>query len=201
MRSNLLRTAVIAVVALAVTAVLVTTPEGSSASVSSRHDHPGRGCRLDHDGRDPASPEPVASTWSSGAAPSEATEDSVASVSATIALVTFGSRLHRWDAARPGHVLVLRLDVVAAAGTVDPDLWLDVDGASLLSCPRRDLVPGQVAHLRVTVWVPRSAAGGTVRVTATVRVRPHPKAAVQVFRKTYRVAVCARIVRRAHSCW
>ncbi|MFI5099020.1 MAG: hypothetical protein ACHQE5_00660 [Actinomycetes bacterium] len=125
----------------------------------------------------------------------------MASVAAAIALVTFGSRLHRWEAPRPGHVLVLRLDVLAAAGTVDPDLRLDVDGARLLSCPRRDLVPGRVAHLLLTVWVPGSAAGGTVRVTATVRVRPHPKAPVRLFRKTYSVDVCAQISRRAHSCW
>ncbi len=203
MPSKLLRPSVLAVVALAVTALLVTTPEGSSAAGSSpRHRHPGHGCRFAQDGPHlPPSPMPSGSTMSTGPSGALSTGTSAASVSATIAVVTFGSRSHRWAAAKPGQALELRLDVLAAAGTVDPDLRLDVDGARLLSCPRHDLVPGRVAHLLLTVWVPRSAAGGTVRVTATVRVRPHPKAAVQVFRRAYLVAVCVRFVRRAHSCW
>jgi hypothetical protein len=202
MRLTRARPAIYGLVSLVSAALLVMTPGSSSAGgPTNGPERPGHGCPVDHDGdhdgdrdgqrdhedRDRSAP-------ADGVLPTTQTDD--ANLSATIRYVTFGSRLHRRHIPTAGRVLELRLDVIAAAGTRDPDLRLDVDGARLLSCPRLDLTPGRVTHLTLAVWVPRSAAGRTVRVTASVRIRPHPKGAVLRFRHTYLVAICDRTARR-----
>jgi len=115
-----------------------------------------------------------------------------ASVSVTIGYVTFGQRLRRLDPVAGGHVVRLRLDVVAAGGTYDPDLRIDVDGARLLSCSLHELTPGRVAHVVLRVWVPSKAQGRSVRVTATVRLRTNARGDVRPFRETYEVPIPLR---------
>ncbi len=195
MRSNRCRESILGTVAFAMVALLAVTPGSSAAAGSTARlgttDH---GCRAgrDHDDRErQAAPVAVASSPTRAAG---------AMVSADIGYVTFGQRLRRLHTPRAGYVLELRLDVIAAAGTHDPDLRLDVDGARLLSCARYDLTPGRVAHLTLTVWVSRSMGGSRLRVTATVRVRAHPQTAVLAFRKTYSVPVRVCNPRGAHGC-
>jgi hypothetical protein len=121
-------------------------------------------------------------------------------VAATIDFVTFGHRLHLRGQVRAAHVVELGLDVIAATGTWDPDLRLDVDGARLLSCARRDLQPGRVTHMLFRVWVPRHPQGMAIQVTAVVRVRPHRHADVLVFRQTYSAPICGWNARAASPC-
>lgn len=146
-------------------------------------DHPG--CPLP-DSEPTSSPLGTAVTAAATAAP-----NAHGTVSATIGYVTFGPRLQRIDPGEAGRVVSLRLDVVAAAGTHDPQLRVDVDGARLLSCPSRALAPGHVARVVLRVWVPAVAGASWIRVAAAVRVRTQPGAATSLFRTSYRVRVAA----------
>ncbi len=115
-----------------------------------------------------------------------------ASLSVIIGYVTFGQRLRRLDPVAGGHVVRLRLDVVAAGGTYDPDLRIDVDGARLLSCSLHELAPGRVAHVVLRVWIPARVEGRSIRVTATVRLRTDARGDARVFRETYEVPIPIR---------
>src|SRR6478736_5917985 len=94
-------------VGVVLVAVLVGIPETSSAdSPTPQPDQGGHGCGAHHDPdeRDRAGRlDAVAATTSAAAA----------MMTASIAYVTFGSRLHRLGTDRDGHELKLRLDVIA----------------------------------------------------------------------------------------
>lgn len=186
------RRSVLWLIAVGVSTALAVTPSSAATAWQGRQTIAGHRCppqRNNHDVADKRGP---------AAGPSRPLIPG--NVTATIDVVTFGPRLHIRGQVRAGHVVEVRLDVIAAAGTWDPDLRLDVDGARLLSCARRDLQPGRVTHLLLRVWVPRHPQGMTVQVTAVVRVRPHRHAAVLVFRKAYSASICGWHARAASSC-
>jgi hypothetical protein len=186
MRANSRRRAVLCLVAVGVSTALAVSPSSSATASQGRQTIVHYRCR-------PHGDHPDVVDWNSPAAGASRPKISGSAgtpVAATIDFVTFGPRLHVRGPVRAGHVVELRLDVIAAAGTWDPDLRLDVDGARLLSCARRDLQPGRVTHLLLRVWVPRHPQGMAIQVTAVVRVRPHRHADVLVFRQTYSARIC-----------
>ena len=183
MRSPHRRRVLVAVVAAATVAVLLPASDLSAAAATVPGADLSCGARRDFDVRAapaalPARPVTRAPLPQPGAA-----------VQASIDYVSFGPHAHLLGPARPGRLLGVRLDVLAATNTFDADLRWDVDGARLLGCWRDDLVPGRVAHLTMALLVPRSAAGTVIGVTVIVQVRAERRGVVLQFRRTYRLPV------------